>query len=131
MKTKLLAVLALATGSLFAATHVSVGVGFGGVGVGYGYNAPAPVAYIPECPGPGYTWVDGYWYYNGPQRFWHAGYWAPPVVRVAPYGYGFGYSRGFDRDRFERRDFDRDRFVRRDFDRGRVENRGNERGFRR
>src|ERR1041384_5998095 len=67
MKTKLLVGLLLGGSALFAATHVSIGIGVGG----YGYApppavayAPAPpvVAYAPPCPGPGYTWVDGYWY---------------------------------------------------------------------
>jgi len=62
------------TGSLMAAPRFSVGIGFG---------APAPVAVVrPACPGPGYTWVNGYY---GPSGAFVAGYWAPPaVVRVAP-----------------------------------------------
>jgi hypothetical protein len=69
---KAIAVMMLLAGGLFAAPRVSFGVGFG---------APAPVAVVqPACPGPGYTWMDGY-YAGGA---WVAGYWAPPVVRVAP-----------------------------------------------
>ena len=41
-----------------------------------------PVYGQPACPGPGYTWVDGYY---GPTGIWVAGYWAAPaVVHVAP-----------------------------------------------
>jgi hypothetical protein len=35
------------------------------------------VAVGPACPGPGYTWVEGYFARNG---VWIAGYWAPPAV---------------------------------------------------
>jgi hypothetical protein len=60
---KAMAVMMLLAGGMFAAPRVAVGIGFG---------IPAPVAVVrPVCPGPGYTWVNGYW--------------APPVVvRVAP-----------------------------------------------
>ena len=71
---KAMAVMMLLAGGLFATPRVTVGIGFG---------VPAPVAVVrPACPGPGYTWVNGYY---GPNRIWIAGYWAPPaVVRVAP-----------------------------------------------
>ena len=71
MKKALLATIFLAAGSLMAAPRVAIGIGIGG---------PAAVV-RPVCPGPGYTWVDGYY---GPTGVWVAGYWAPPVVRVAP-----------------------------------------------
>ena len=60
MKTKLLMVVLLAAGALSAATF-SVGVGVGVPAFG---PPPAPVvAYArPAYPGPGYTWVGGYWY---------------------------------------------------------------------
>lgn len=113
MKTKLLALLFLAgTSSMFARSHFSIGIGIGGYFPGYyapryyapryyapAYYAPPVVAYAPPCPGPGYNWVDGYWYTAGPQRFWRAGYWAPPVY-VRPYGGYYrrpyrGYYRGY------------------------------------
>ena len=53
MKTKLLALLLIAGGSMFAA-HISVGVGIG-VGPAYGYYAPAPPPALrpPGRRGPG------------------------------------------------------------------------------
>jgi hypothetical protein len=71
---KAIAVMMLLAGGMFAAPHVAIGIGFG---------VPAPVAVVrPVCPGPGYTWVDGYY---APTGVWVGGYWAPPaVVRVAP-----------------------------------------------
>jgi hypothetical protein len=103
MKTKLLVLLLLAGSSVFAATHVSIGVGVGGYGYGgYGYYAPPPAPvvsyYAPVAPGPGYTWIDGYWYPVGPRWVWHAGYWGrPPYARarwVAPRYSGGRYFRG-------------------------------------
>ena len=49
-----------------------------------------PVAYVPPCPGPGYTWTAGY-YSNG--------YWVPGAWNYV--GVGFAPARGrvyFDRD---------------------------------
>jgi hypothetical protein len=55
---------------------------------------PAPRAYrVPPRPGPGYEWVEGYWYPQGSRYTWHDGYWTRPPYEgaywVAPY-----YSRG-------------------------------------
>ncbi len=86
---KTIAVMMLLAGGLFAAPRVSVGFRFG---------APAPVVVRPACPGPGYTWVDGYY---TPNRVWVAGYWAPPVVTEAP---RYRYEA---HERFEHRDYDR------------------------
>ena len=91
---KVLAGMILLAGGMFAAPAVSFGVSFG---------APAPVAVVrPACPGPGYTWVNGYYAPNGG---FVAGYWAPPalvqptrIARFAP--------------RYEHRDFDRGRVDR-------------------
>ena len=71
---KAIAVMMLLAGGLMASPRISVGLGFG---------APTPVAVAPPCPGPEYSWVDGYYAPNG---VWVAGYWAPPrVVQVAPH----------------------------------------------
>lgn len=92
MKKAVLAMMLMA-GGLFAAPRVSVGIGFG---------ALAPVAVArPACPGPGYTWVDGYYASNGG---WVAGYWAPPAVMVAPHYDHDGFG---DRHLAEHHDFDR------------------------
>ena len=86
MKTKLLAVMLLAGGALFAQPRISVGVGFNQGPAVYASN-------IPPCPGPGYTWVNGYW--------------NAPVVSA-----GFGFAPRFD-------NHSRGRDVRaRGFDRG-------------
>lgn len=103
MKTKLFALFLLAGTSMFARTHFSIGVGIGVPAYGYyapAYIAPAPVAVIPPIPGPGYTWVAGYWYPAGPRRYWVAGHWAPPVYGlrsrvVFSRPYGRGYYNGF------------------------------------
>ena len=92
MKTKLLTVMLLAGGALFAAPRISIGIGVGAPR----YYAPAPVVAVrPPCPGPGYSWVDGYW---TPGRTWVAGYWAAPYrgAYVAAPHYAY---RGRDWDR--------------------------------
>jgi hypothetical protein len=104
MKTRLIALFLLTGASMFAA-HFSFGVN-----LGYPvYYAPAPVAvyappppppvayYRPPCPGPGYSWVSGYWYPSGPRWGWRAGYWSRPRYArsywVAPrYHRGYYYS---------------------------------------
>jgi hypothetical protein len=114
MKTKLIALVLLAGSSAFAETRFSIGVGLG---------APM-VASRPFSPGPGYTWVDGYY---DPYGNWINGYWAPPVAsfgfapRYDNRFYG-GIRRDFDRD--DRRDFDRD--GHRDFGRAREVDRGHD-----
>ena len=107
MNKKLIAVMLLAGSSLFAKTHFSIGIGIGGPA----YYAPAPVVVArPPCPGPGYSWVNGYY---DPYGAWVTGYWAAPVG-------GYYYRGGFDRDDYRwrhHRDWDHDRD--RDHDRGR------------
>ena len=97
MKTKLMAMLLMASGALFAGTHFAVGVQVGGPAV-YA-PAPAPVvvgAYRPPCPGPGYIWINGY--YDGYGN-WIGGYWAlPPYAGaywVAPRYYGGHFYTGY------------------------------------
>lgn len=118
MKKKLIALVLLAGSSAFAQSRFSVGVGIG---------APV-VASRPFSPGPGYTWVDGFY---DPYGAWINGYWAPPV---ASFGYApsYGAIRGnFDRD--DHRNFDRDDhrdFGRaQDFNRGHDSDRGRGAGF--
>jgi hypothetical protein len=141
MKTKLMAVLLVAGGSLFAQTRFSIGVHIGEPG----YYRPAPVApvrvgvtaYRPPSPGPGYVWVDGY--YNAYGN-WSDGYWAlPPDAGsywVAPrfsdgrfYAGYWGGARAYGHDEYrfresreherrEHRDHDHDFDRRGDFGRG-------------
>ena len=106
MKSKLLALFLMAGSSMFAGTHFFVGFGVGG---GY-YAPPPPVTYYappppapvyarPYAPGPGYTWVGGYWYPSGPRYAWRAGYWARPPYAgaywIGPRYYGHRYYPGY------------------------------------
>ena len=107
MKTKLLVLLLLAGGSVFARTHVFLGFGVGAPAPVYGYYPgyypppPPPVVtyYRPAYPGPGYTWISGYWYPSGPRYAWRAGYWArrphPRAVWVGPRYVRGRYYRGY------------------------------------
>lgn len=103
-------------GSAYAA-QISLGVRIG---------APPPpraVRVLPRAPGPGYIWVDGYWYPVGGHYRWHEGYWTRPPYPgarwVAPRYEGERFFDGYwggDRGRFEHdHRWDRDR--NRDFDR--------------
>jgi hypothetical protein len=101
MKTKILALMLLAGGALFAGPRVVVGVGFGG---GYVVAPPPPVVpvasyYVPPVPGPGYAWVAGYHYPVGAGYGWRAGYWAPRPYAgaywVGPRYFGGRYYRGY------------------------------------
>lgn len=71
---------------MFAGTRFSIGVGFGTQGAGFYQAPPAYAANIPPCPGPGYTWIDGYWTNNYGRQVWVPGYWNAPVIsfQVAP-----------------------------------------------
>jgi hypothetical protein len=105
MKTRFLTLLLLTGAAAFAA-HFSVGVA-----VGYPAYGPGPVApyapppprvvsyYQPPAPGPGYCWVNGYWYPAGPRYAWRAGYWAPRpyagAVWVGPRYFSGRYYRGY------------------------------------
>jgi hypothetical protein len=100
MKSKLLALVLLAGGSLFAGPRVFVGVGIGG-GYVVAPPPPAPVVsyYVPPAPRPGYAWVNGYYYPVGARYAWRAGYWAPRpyagAYRVGSRYYGGRYYRGY------------------------------------
>jgi hypothetical protein len=86
MKTRLLLMAMLAGGSLFAETHWSIGIGLGTPGYYYAPPPPPVVAYAPPpCPGPGYTWITGYWYPGGSRYLWHTGYWARPRSALGPW----------------------------------------------
>jgi hypothetical protein len=101
MKKALLGMVLLA-GSALAAPGISNGIGFG---------TPAPIAMVrPDCPGPGYVWMDGYY---GQNRAWVPGFWRRPAVVVAPRP--FGYNRRYDVPRNDfRRDDHRNNFRKND-----------------
>lgn len=91
MKTKLIVLMLLAVGAVFA--QLSVGVRIG---------APPPVRALrvqPRSPGAGYTWVAGYWYPVGRHYTWHAGYWTRPAYAgarwVAPHHDGQRFYAGY------------------------------------
>ena len=87
----------------------------------------------PPCPGPGYLWVQGYWYPVGHHYRWHAGYWTMPPYAGAYWtpsyydgGRFFGGYWAGSRGRFEHdHRWDRDRRFR---DGGRGEGHGNGHG---
>ena len=119
MKTKMLAMMLLAGGSMFAQTRFSIGIGFGGHGAGFYQQPPSYASNIPPCPGPDYTWVDGYWSQDYGRDTWVAGYWNrlpfSSGYQVAPrFDNRFNdgdrrqeFSRGYERD--ETRGFDGNR----------------------
>jgi hypothetical protein len=140
MKTKLMALLLVAGGSLFAQTHFSIGIR---VGAPRYYESVPVVAYRPPCPGPGYVWIDGY---QDAYGNWFDGYWAVPPYAgsywVAPRFFGgrsyagyWGGARYFDRDdsRFrESREHElrgREWREREHREHGRDFDRGHDRGF--
>lgn len=66
---------------LLAAMLLTAGLGMGQVSIGVRIGAPPSPRVIrvrPRAPGPGYFWVDGYWYPVGHKYRWHEGYWSRP-----------------------------------------------------
>jgi hypothetical protein len=99
--TALVAVILLGVAS-GAAAQVSVGITIG--------RPPAPrvVRVQPANPGPGYVWMEGYWYPVGKHYTWHKGYWTRPPYETArwvgPHHDGKHYFAGYwegDRGRVE------------------------------
>ncbi|HUB31560.1 MAG TPA: hypothetical protein VMA31_00980 [Bryobacteraceae bacterium] len=99
MRTRLLAMLLFAGATMFAGPRVAVGFGVPAPVVTYAPPPPAAVAYVPPMPGPGYSWVAGYYYPVGPRWAWRPGNWArAPYARaywVAPHYYGHRYYSGY------------------------------------
>lgn len=75
MKYKFLGVALLFTGSLLG--QVSLGIRIGPP------PPPRVVAVRPAAPGPGFIWVDGYWYPVDGRYRWHDGYWTRPAYEGA------------------------------------------------
>ena len=110
MKTKLLAMVLLAGGSMFAQTRFSVGIGVGGYAPGYYQRYPSVQAVVPPCPGPDYNWVDGYWSPYRGHNAWVSGYWARQPHYYAQPRYDnryYGAYRERDRGRHYGQDYRR------------------------
>ncbi len=96
MKTKLIVLMMLAAGAVFA--QISIGIRIG---------APPPPRVIrvqPPSPGAGYSWIAGYWYPVGSHYKWHDGYWTRPAYVgarwIEPHHDGQRYFEGYwDGDR--------------------------------
>lgn len=87
--TVLLAAALLFTGASAARAQISIGIQIG---------PPPPPRVLrmrPVIPGPGYFWVQGYWYPVGRHYRWHAGYWTLP-----PYAGAYWVPPHYDGDRF-------------------------------
>jgi hypothetical protein len=90
VKKNLLALLLFAGGTVFGAI---------GVGITIGPPPPPRVIAVPASPGPGYTWIAGYWYPVDGRYVWHEGYWSRPpfggAVWVAPHHDGHAFFNGY------------------------------------
>jgi hypothetical protein len=75
VRTKVMALLLLAAGSIFG--QVSIGIRIGPP------PPPRVVRVLPPSPGPGYSWIAGYWYPVGNHYKWHNGYWTRPAYTGA------------------------------------------------
>ena len=110
MKTALLAMALLFAGMAFGA-QVSFGIRIGPP------PRPRVVRVQPRSPGPGFVWIDGYWYAAGGRYRWHNGYWSRPPYEgarwVMPHHDGQQFFAGYwegDRGRIEHNHrWDRDR----------------------
>ena len=118
MKKTLLAFVMVAAGSAFAVDF--------SVGINIGAPPPPPAAVFvqPDAPGPGFVWIQGYWYPVGRRYRWHEGYWTRPPYEgafwVGPRHDGERYWAGYwdgPRGRFGH-DHHWDRYGERDFHRG-------------
>jgi WXXGXW repeat (2 copies) len=107
---KLLVLILLAAGCMVGQISIRIG-------------PPPPPRVIrvrPVQPGPGYYWVDGYWYPVGHRYEWHNGYWSRPPYEGARWigprheeglyynGYWEGSRGRFEHDHRWDRDRDRD-----------------------
>jgi hypothetical protein len=96
VKSKLVILTLLAAAAAFAQFSVGIRIG-----------APPPPRVVhvqPRSPGPGYTFIAGYWYPSGNKYKWHDGYWTRPAYSnahwVAPRYEGQQYYNGYwDGDR--------------------------------
>ena len=82
----------MAAGTMFGAAL--------GIGIEIGAPPPPRVVHVrPASPGPGYAWIDGYWYVVNHKYVWHDGYWTRPpyegAIWVAPHHDGHQYFEGY------------------------------------
>jgi hypothetical protein len=112
--------------NLLATLVLAGGVAWGAVSFGINIGPPPPprVFAVPPSPGPGYVWVNGYWYPVNGRYVWHEGYWSRPPYDgarwVGPRHDGRMYYNGYwdgDRGRYEH-DHRWDRGRDRDWHRG-------------
>ena len=98
MKTRLLSLTLLAAG--FAFGQVAVGISIG--------PPPAPRIFRtrPTAPGPGFEWIEGYWYPIANKYRWHDGYWSR-----APYEGARWFGPRYEGGRFFEGRWDGDRGV--------------------
>ena len=70
---------------LIASLLLTAGLMFGGIDVGIRIGVPPPARVVvrPVAPGPGYFWVDGYWFPDHGHYRWHDGYWTRPPYEGA------------------------------------------------
>ncbi len=91
MKHKLLLLMLLVSGVVFA--QISIGIRIGPP------PPPRVVRVLPPTPGPGYVWVAGYWYPVGNHYKWHDGYWTRPAYAgarwIAPHRDGERFYEGY------------------------------------
>lgn len=93
MKKQLFALVMLAAGSALAADF--------SIGVQIGVPPPPPAVVVeqPPIPGPGFMWIQGYWYPVGRRYRWHEGYWTRPpyegAMWVGPRHDGERYFAGY------------------------------------
>jgi len=117
---KLLALVLLAGSAAFG--QFSIGIRIGAP------PAPRMMRMRPAPPGPGYNWIDGYWYPSNNRYVWHNGYYSRPpyegAVWVGPryesQQYYQGYWSGGDRQFGHNHRWDKDK-------RNRDYNRNNDR----
>ena len=100
MKKRLLAMAFLAAAMVFGQVEIGVHIG----------PPPRPRVIVRTAsPGPGYSYVEGYWYPVSGHYKWHNGYWSRPpyegAVWIAPRHDGTqffnGYWQGPGRERVE------------------------------
>lgn len=107
-------------------TGVSVANAQVSFGIRIGPPPPPRVVHVhPVRPGPGYIWVDGYWYPVGNRYRWHDGYWTRAPYEgaswIGPHYEGGQFFEGYwggDRGRIPHDhhwDHDRDRDYHRDY----------------